>query len=124
MKKKNKKYVIGKRKKNKLDTLKNKIIKSNQQLISSMCKDLQSNGINHIVMENLDNSFGKCYAKDKDNSGINYNDINKFLNLSSLKDEVEHIARKYDIALSKIQAEYTSQTCPVCGCIHENNRPD
>lgn len=122
--KENKDYIIGKRKQQKLDVLKSKIVHSEQQLIAGMCKDLQTQGCNHIVMENLDNGFGKCYLKDKDNEDINYNRKVKFLGLSSLKREVEHIARKYDIAVSTVHASYTSKMCPVCGCIEDENRPN
>ena len=68
--KKDKNYTIGKRKQWKLDTLKMKMVKSEQQLISRMCKSLMFDGVNHIVMEDLDNGFGKCYVKDKDNEDI------------------------------------------------------
>ena len=122
--KKNKEYKVGKRKQRKLNTLKVKMVKPEQQLIAGMCKTLQSQGISHIVMENLDNGFGKCYVKDKTNGDINYNRKVKFLGLSSLKQEVEHIARKYDIAVSTVQASYTSKMCPVCGCIEDENRPN
>ena len=122
--KENKNYAIGKRKQQKLDTLKSKMTHSEQQLIADMCKDLQAQGCNHIVMENLDNGFGKCYTKDKDNEDINHNRKVKFLGLSSLKQEVEHIARKYDIAVSTVQASYTSKMCPICGCIEDENRPN
>ncbi len=118
-----KEYKVGKRKQQKLDTLKSKMIKSEQQLIANMCKVLQSQGVGHIVMEDLDNGFGKCYVKDKDNEDINYNRKVKFLGLGSLKQEVEHIARKYDIAVSTVQASYTSKMCPICGCIEDENRP-
>ena len=124
LKGKNKEYKVGKRKQQKLDTLKSKMIKSEQQLISTMCKTLQSQGIGHIVMEDLYNGFGKCYVKDKDNVDINYNRKVKFLGFSSLKQEVEHIARKYDIAVSTVQASYTSKMCPICGCIEDENRPN
>ena len=124
LKAKNKEYKVGKRKQQKLDTLKSKMIKSEQQLIANMCKTLQSQGVGHIVMEDLDNGFGKCYVKDKDNENINYNRKIKFLGLSSLKQEVEHIARKYDIAVSTVQASYTSKMCPMCGCIEDKNRPN
>ena len=117
-------YVIGKRKQCKLDVLKSKMVKYEQQLISTMCKTLQSKGVGHIVMEDLDNGFGKCYVKDKDNEDINYNRKVKFLGLSSLKQEVEHIARKYDIAVSTVHASYTSKMCPICGCIEDENRPN
>ena len=124
LKKQNKEYEIGKRKRQKLDTLKSKMVKSEQQLIANMCKALQSQGVGHIVMEDLNNGFGKCYVKDKDNVDINYNRKVKFLGLSSLKQEVEHIARKYDIAVSTVQASYTSKMCPICGCIEDENRPN
>lgn len=122
--KEDKTYVIGKRNQRKLDAMKSKMIKSGQQLISTMCKTLQSQGVGHIVMEDLDNGFGKCYIKDKDNEDINYNRKVKFLGLSSLKQDVEHIARKYDIAVSTVQASYTSKMCPICGCIEDENRPN
>ena len=122
--KQNKKYKVGRRKQQKLYTLKSKMVKSEQQLIANMCKTLQSQGVGHIVMEDLNNGFGKCYVKDKDNGDINYNRKVKFLGLSSLKQEVEHIARKYDIAVSTVQASYTSKMCPVCGCIEDENRPN
>ena len=117
-------YTIGKRKQRKLDVMKTKIVKSEQHLIATMCKALQSQGYNHIVMENLDNGFGKCFVKDQTNNDINYNRKVKFLGLSSLKQEVEHIARKYDIAVSTVQASYTSKMCPICGCIDDENRPN
>ena len=122
--KEDKRYKIGKRKQQKLDTLKVKIVKSEQQLIANMCKTLQEQGVNHIVMEDLDNGFGKCYVKDVDNEDINYNRKVKFLGLSSLKQEVEHIARKYDISVSTVHASYTSKMCPICGCIDDDNRPN
>ena len=115
-------YIIGKRKQQKLNKLKEKVIKFEQQTISTMCKDLKSNGFGHIVMEDLDNSFGKCYVSDKDNENINYNRKVTFLGLSSLKQEVEHIARKYEIAVSTVQPSYTSKMCPICGCIDDGNR--
>ena len=118
-----KEYNVGKRKQQKLDMVKSKMIKSEQQLIANMCKALQSQGVGHIVMEDLNNGFGRCYVKDKDNEDINYNRKVKFLGLSSLKQEVEHIARKYNIAVSTVQASYTSKMCPVCGCIEDENRP-
>lgn len=120
--KQGKEYKVGKRYQLKLDKLREKIVKSNQQLISSMCKSLKNNNITHIVMENLDNGFGKSFVKDKNNNDINFNRVVKFLKISSLKDEVEHIARKYDIAVSTVQSYYTSKMCPICGCIEDENR--
>lgn len=123
-KKKDKEYQPGKRLQWKVDTMKHKMTKSEQNLIALMCKRLSQDGYNHIVMEDLDNGFGRCFVKDKDNDDINYNRKVKFLGLSNLKNEVKHIARKYGIALSTVQASYTSKMCPVCGCIEDENRPD
>lgn len=123
-KKKDKEYQPGKRTQWKMDTLKHKMVKSEQNLIALMCKQLASEGFNHIVMEDLDNGFGRCFIKDKDNEDINYNRKVKFLGLSSLKNEVEHIARNYGMALSTVQASYTSKMCPICGCIEDESRPD
>ena len=122
--KENKDYKIGKRKQHKLDVLKMKMIKSEQRLISNMCKELKLQGVNHIVMEDLDNGFGRCYVKDSENEDINYNRKVKFLGLSSLKQEVEHISRKYDIGVSTVHSSYTSKMCPICGCIEDENRPN
>lgn len=124
LKERDKDYRIGRRRQIKMATLKRKMVKSEQESIAVLCKSLQALGVNHIVMEDLDNGFGKCYIKDKDNVDINYNRKVKFLGLSSLKQEVEHIARKYDIAVSTVQASYTSKMCPICGCIEDENRPN
>ena len=124
LKSKDKSYIVGKRKQCKLDKLKEKAIKFEQQSIATMCKDIKSNGFGHIVMEDLDNGFGKSYVKDKDNENVNYNRKVKFLSLSSLKGEVEHIARKYNIAVSIVHSSYTSKMCPMCGCIDDKNRPN
>lgn len=120
--KSNKKYLIGKKKQRKLDSIKNKIRKYNEQVCSDVCKHLKSNNLDHIVMENLDNSFGKSYIIDKTNNDINFNRTVCSLNLSSLKDMMEHIAYNYDISISTVHPEYTSKMCPVCGCIDDGNR--
>ena len=121
--KEGKDYKVGKRYQFKLNKLREKIRKSEQQLISDICKDLQAKSITHVVMEDLDGSFGKSYAKDKTNEDINFNRIVSFLRISSLKDEFEHIARKYGIGFSTVQSYYTSKMCPICGCIEDENRP-
>ena len=120
LKSKNKNYEIGKRKQRKLDTLKNKINKYEENLIASVCKHLAENGYHHVVMENLDNSFGKNFVKDEND--VNYNRRVKFLGLSSIKDKFEHIGRKYDLAVSLVHPHYTSKQCPICGCIDDENR--
>ena len=124
LKSKNSDYKVGKKYQFQLDALRRKMLKANQQLIADMCKELQSQGVRHIVMENLDNGFGKSFVKDKSLDDINFNDIVKFLGISSLKWEIEHIARKYDIAVSTVHSCYTSKMCPICGCIDDENRPN
>ena len=124
LKAKDKNYVVGKRKQWKLNKLKEKAIKFEQQTIATMCKNERENGTGHIVMENLSGGFGRCYVKDNDNEDINYNRKVGFLGLSSLKQEVEHIAQKYNIAVSTVHASYTSKMCPICGCIDDGNRPN
>ena len=122
--KEDRQYSVGKRRQRKFDVLKLKMISSERQLIAGMCKSLSSNGCGHVVMEDLDNGFGRCYVNDSDNSDVNYNRKVGFLGLSGLKQEFEHIARKYGIAVSTVHACYTSKMCPICGCIEDENRPD
>ena len=45
-----KSYTVGKRKQRKLNVIKSKMIKSEQQLIANMCKNLQSQGIGHVAV--------------------------------------------------------------------------
>ena len=122
--KKNNDYKVGKRNQFRLDTMKRKMLKKEQESIALLCKELVTLGIGHIVMENLEGRFGKSFIKDKGNDDINFNRIVKFLGIASLKNEVEHIARKYGIAVSTVHPEYTSKRCPVCGCIEDENRPN
>lgn len=91
--------VIGKRKKIKLQIFQRKIKQTNQELISKVCKDLKAKGFNHIVLEDLDNSFGRSFIKNLE-TGEKYTRLTRILNIGSLKDEFKHIAAKYDIAVS------------------------
>ncbi len=117
-------WKASKRRQRKIDIIAHKIHETEKQTIADMCKELSEQGVNHIVMEDLNGQFGRSYIKDKVNDGLNYNRIVRALGISSLKDEVEHIARKYEIAVSTVQASYTSKMCPVCGCIEDENRPN
>jgi transposase len=114
----------SKRRQRKIDIISHKIREVEKHTVAGMCKELSEHGVNHIVMEDLNGQFGCSYIKDKVNDDLNYNRIVRALGISSLKDEVEHIARKYDIAVSTVQASYTSKMCPVCGCIEDENRPN
>lgn len=120
--KKDKSYVVGNKKQRTIESYRNKIKKSNEQVCSNVCKYLNSIDKNHIIMENLDNGFGKSFVKDKNNNDINFNRIIKELNLSTMKDMLEHISRKYDISVSTVHSSYTSKQCSKCGCIDDGNR--
>ena len=122
LKKKNQNYEIGKRKQHKIDHLNRELISKIREDITSLCKRLKKHRYHHAVFEDLDNQFGSTFAKDEND--LNYNRRLKLLHLGSLKDEFEHIARKYGIAISLVQSFYTSQTCPHCGCIDKENRKD
>ena len=120
LKKRNKNYVIGKRKQHKIDHLNRELQSKIREEIASLCKRLKAHHYHHAVFEDLDNQFGSTFAKDEND--LNYNRRLKLLHLGSLKNEFEHIARKYGIAVSLVQSFYTSQTCPKCGCIDKENR--
>lgn len=121
LKKKNNEYAVGRKKQYVIDAVRRKILFSNRQLISKMCKSLQEQGVRHIVMEDL-GMFGKTYVKSDDFESLNFNRILRALHLTDLKNEVEHIANNYGIAVSLVQSEYTSKRCPICGCIEDENR--
>jgi hypothetical protein len=120
LKEENKNYVQGIRRFRKVETLRRKIIHHTQSNCVDICKQMVSKGENHAVFEDLNNGFGRSFIKTADD--INYNRLIKEMHLSSIKDEFEHIARKYNICTSTVHAEYTSQQCSVCGCIDDGNR--
>lgn len=119
-KKINKDYEIGKRRLHKINHLRRELKSKIQNEISKLCKRFNSQGINHAIFENLTGFENKCFCKDEND--LNYNRRVRLLKLSSLKDEFEHIARKYDISVSLVHSCYTSQTCPKCGWIDSENR--
>lgn len=120
--KENKNYIIGKRKQHKIDHLNRELISKIREEIASLCKRLKAHHYHHTVFEDLNNQFGSTFAKDEND--LNYNRRLKILHLGNLKNEFEHIARKYGIAVSLVQSFYTSQTCPKCGCVDKENRKD
>lgn len=122
LKKRNSDYEIGKRKQHKIDHLNRELQSKIREEIANLCKRLKKHHYHHAVMEDLDNGFESTFAKDEND--LNYNRRLKLLHLGSLKDEFDHIARKYGIAVSLVQSFYTSQTCPHCGCIDKENRKD
>ena len=119
-KKRNKDYEIGKRRCYKIKHLERELHSKIREEISKLCKKFNNQNIDHAIFENLTGFEEKCFCKDEND--LNYNRRVKLLKLSSLKDEFEHIARKYGIAVSLVHSCYTSQTCPKCGCIDSDNR--
>ena len=122
LKKKNAEYQIGRRKQHKIDHLNRELQSKIRNEIANLCKRLKKHHYHHAAFEDLDNQFGSTFAKDEND--LNYNRRLKILHLGDLKNEFEHIARKYGIAVSLVQSFYTSQTCPKCGCIDKENRKD
>ena len=122
LKKRNSSYEIGKRKQHKIDHLNRELQSKIREEIAGLCKRLKTHHYHHAVFEDLDNQFGSTFAKDEND--LNYNRRLKILHLGDLKNEFEHIARKYGIAVSLVQSFYTSQICPKCGCIDKENRKD
>ena len=120
--KENKEYVIGKRKLHKIKHLERELHSKIREEISKLCKSFNKENIDHAIFENLTGFEEKCFCKD--DNDINYNRRIRLLKLSSLKDEFERIARKYDICTSLVHSYYTSQQCPHCGHIDSENRKD
>ena len=119
-KKNDKDYEIGKRKSHKIKHLERELHSKIREEISKLCKRFNNKNIDHAIFENLTGFEEKCFCKDENN--LNYNRKIRLLKLSSLKDEFEHIARKYGIAVSLVHSAYTSQTCPKCGNVDSENR--
>lgn len=119
-KKRNKDYKIGNRRNHKIKHIERELHSKIREEIAELCKRFNNQNIDHAIFENLTGFEEKCFCKDEND--LNYNRRIKLLKLSSLKDEFEHIARKYGIAVSLVHSCYTSQTCPKCGCIDSDNR--
>ena len=122
LKKRNKNYVVGRKIQHKIDHLNRELQSKIRNEISDLCKRLKKHHYHHAVFEDLDNQFGSTFAKDEND--LNYNRRLRILHLGDLKNEFEHIARKYGIAVSLVQSFYTSQTCPHCGCVDKENRKE
>lgn len=120
--KENKEYIIGKRKFHKIKHLERELHSKIRNSISDLCKVFNKENLDHAIFENLTGFENKCFCKD--DNDLNYNRRIRLLKLSSLKDEFEHISRKYDICTSLVHSYYTSQQCPQCGHIDSENRKD
>lgn len=101
-----------------------KIVRRNEWYFKRLIHDflqycLQNNIVN-IVMENLRN-FEGTFIRDKE-TGIKYSRIVRLLHLSNIKNWLKEQAEKLGIRVHLTPSQYTSQQCPICGCIDKENR--
>ena len=124
-KKQNRKYVpsnaLSNRKRHKAKRLSDIMKSHNNSDAAVAVKEAKEKGSNHIIMEDLNGKFSKSKAKDVENDQ-NFNDKTSSMQLSSIKDAVLGICQKQHMSMTLVQPEYTSQRCPVCGSISEENR--
>jgi putative transposase len=113
-------YSYGKKVRTREKKLKEKMKQSLIRTAVEMLEDVKASGFNHFVAEQLSGSYGKNFSKDED--GINFNKLLGFIGFFSFDETLESLAHKHGIGISFVHAAYTSQTCPVCGHVHENNR--
>ena len=114
-------FKISKKDKARIAAISTKLNESNKRTIAKLCCQLADLGIKHIAMENLD-GFQGSKLHSEDSKGFNLGRLHLRTGLSSLKDEFIHIAPKYGLLVSLVQAEYTSKMCGHCGCIDDRNR--
>jgi IS605 OrfB family transposase len=114
-------YTLGKRRKAKSDMLSGKYIDYIEREAAKCCKTLYSQGKRHVVFEDLQGCWGKTYASST-LYDVNHNRLTKAMHIASVKDVFMRIAPKYGIAVSLVNPAYTSQTCPECGCVDQDNR--
>ena len=102
----------------------NKLIKRNEwyfkYLISNILDYCEFNNITDLVMEDLD-SFNATYTKN-DEFNIKYSRLCRLLRRSNIKNWFKEQAEKRGIKVHLTPANYSSQQCSKCGCIHKLNR--
>ena len=91
-----------------------------KRLIHDFLQYCLQNNIVNIVMENL-RTFDSSFIRDKE-TGIKYSRIVRLLHLSNIKNWLKEQAEKLGIRIHITPSQYTSQQCPICGCIDRDNR--
>ena len=101
-----------------------KLVRRNEwyfkRLIHDFLQYCVQNNIVNIVMENL-RTFSSSFIRDKE-TGIKYSRIVRLLHLSNIKNWILQQAEKLGIRVHLTPSHYTSQQCPICGCIDKENR--
>ena len=80
----------------------------------------EENDIYDLVLEDLE-LFNGGYAKDLE-FGVKYSRLVRLLRLNSVKEWMKQQAEKRGIRVHLTPAAYSSQQCPECSCIDEDNR--
>jgi transposase len=122
-KKDNKDYKPGKKREKKIDAIKGALRQYLITLAKDICEYMVSKGKRHIVFENIDGQFEKNFIKDCNFDDVRINKILRDIGIAEIKNVVTRIGRKYDICVSIVPSEYTSQLCCDCWTIDEENRP-
>ena len=91
-----------------------------KKLISEVLDYCEEKKIYDLVLEDLE-LFNGGYAKDLE-FGVKYSRLVRLLRLNSVKTWMKQQAEKRGIRVHLTPAAYSSQQCPVCGCIDEENR--
>jgi len=76
-------YQIGKHRQKKINHLRRELKSKTIESMVDLCKQFNQAGIDHVVFEDLDNGFGRCFVKDEND--LNFNRKVNELHLSSLK---------------------------------------
>lgn len=94
-----------------------------EKCLVELFKYCQKNNIKNLVFENLNKFTGrdKFIIKNKE-FDIKYKRLMANLHFVDIKNYSTRIARKYDISVSLINSELTSQECSCCHYIDKENR--
>ena len=111
---------LGRKNKNVYEKWQNRISNMVIESTVKLIKQAKERGYNHLVLEDLE--LMSKLRSDNQEFDINNGRLIKLLNLSSIKNRIINIAHRYQINISFVHPEYTSQTCNSCGFISRKNR--
>ena len=92
-----------------------------EKCLVELFKHCNEHNIDHLVFEDL-NVFTRRYKINNKEFDVNIRRLMSILHLVDIKNMAKRIGKKYGITISLTNAEYTSQQCSCCGCIHKDNR--